>query len=351
MPTTDTEMAQRPAHESGSPVSVLTDPAELRRHCERIRASGMTLGLVPTMGALHAGHRSLIRRARAECDRVVVSIFVNPRQFGPGEDYQRYPRTLESDLAACAEERVDQVFAPSVTGMYPDGFATRVSVGGLLTQVLEGAQRPGHFDGVATVVAKLLVTVRPDRAYFGQKDAQQCAVVRRLAGDLETGTEIVVCDTVRDSDGLALSSRNAYLDPEARRQARAIPAALAAALALFSSGERDSGRLIAAASSRLAESPGLAIDYIAAVDADTLEQVREVNDRCEILIAARIRGTRLIDAVRLGADAGLVVGGRGDTRERPVQREGVASHRRPVPESASRSGARSPGSRREGGFR
>ena len=304
MPTTDGDEvrdageAQDAAHRAGGGVPVVRDPSELRQTSERIRASRLSLGLVPTMGALHAGHRSLIQRARVECERVVVSIFVNPTQFGPNEDYDRYPRSLEADLALCAAEGVDHVYAPSVEAMYPAAFATRVRVTGSLTETLEGAWRPGHLEGVATVVAKLLVTARPDRAYFGQKDAQQCAVVRRLACDLDTGTEIVVCETVRDPDGLALSSRNAYLDAEARRQALAIPAALAVARTLYRDGERDADRLIQAAIRRLAESPNLSVDYLAAVDAETLQAVQSVDDRCEILIAARIGGTRLIDSMR-----------------------------------------------------
>src|ERR1035437_3461551 len=212
-------------------------PEELRRRCDRIRAAGLSLGLVPTMGALHAGHRQLIQRSRVECDRTAVSIFVNPTQFGPAEDFDRYPRPLDTDLAVCAELGVDLAYVPSAAAMYPEGFSTRVNPRGALAETLEGARRSGDFDGVATVVTKLLVTARPDRAYFGHKDAQQCAVVRRLAADLDTGTEIVVCPTVRDADGLALSSRNARLDPAERLQALAIPAPPAPAVAPFRPGE------------------------------------------------------------------------------------------------------------------
>jgi pantoate--beta-alanine ligase len=286
-------------------------PEELRRRCDRIRAAGQSLGLVPTMGALHAGHRQLIQRSRAECDRTVVSIFVNPTQFGPGEDFDRYPRSPEADLAVCAELGVDLVYVPSDAAMYPEGFATRVSLRGALFETLEGAGRPGHFDGVATVVTKLLVTTRPDRAYFGHKDAQQCAVVRRLAADLDTGTEIVVCPTVRDADGLALSSRNARLDPAERRQALAIPAALAAAGAAFRAGERDPEVIRDLALRRLAASPGLAVEYVAVVDSETFAPVTDMNVRCEILIAARMGGVRLIDVLTPGADARLAVGAEG----------------------------------------
>ncbi len=286
-------------------------PEELRRQCDRIRAAGLSLGLVPTMGALHAGHRQLIQRSRTECDRTVVSIFVNPTQFGPGEDFDRYPRTLDADLAVCAELGVDLAHVPSDAAMYPEGFATRVSLRGALAETLEGAARPGHFDGVATVVTKLLVTTRPDRAYFGHKDAQQCAVVRRLAADLDTGTEIVVCPTVRDADGLALSSRNARLDPAERRQALAIPSALAAADAAFRAGERDPEAIRRLALRRLAESPGLAVEYVAVVEPETFAPVADMNVRCEILIAARIDGTRLIDVLTPGTDERLAVGAGG----------------------------------------
>jgi pantoate--beta-alanine ligase len=286
-------------------------PGELRRRCDRFRAEGQSVGLVPTMGALHAGHRSLIQRSRAECARTVVSIFVNPTQFGPGEDLHSYPRNLEADLAVCAELGVDLVYAPAVEAAYPAGFATWVNVRGVLTETLEGAHRPGHFEGVATIVTKLLVTARPDRAYLGHKDVQQCAVVRRLATDLDTGAEIVVCPTVRDADGLALSSRNVHLDPAARRQALAIPAALAAADAAHRAGETDPERIRDLILLRLAESPGLAVDYVAVVDAVTFEPVAAVSVRCEILIAARIGGTRLIDVLTPGADARLAVGAGG----------------------------------------
>ena len=292
------------------------DPAELRRWCQRTRAAGLSLGLVPTMGALHAGHRSLILRSREECDRTAVSIFVNPAQFGPGEDYERYPRSLDADLEMCAELGVHLVYVPRAAAVYPQGFATRVSVAGPLTETLEGAHRPGHFAGVATVVAKLLVAARPDRAYFGHKDAQQCALVRRLAADLDTGTEIVVCPTVHDVDGLALSSRNVFLDAGARRQAVAIPAALAAAAAAHRAGERDPERLRQLVLARLAESPDLAVDYVAVVDPETFVPLSFVNVRCEILIAARIAGTRLIDVLTMGADERLAVGDEGAT---PIQ--------------------------------
>ena len=236
----------------------------------------MTLGLVPTMGALHAGHRALLRRARAECDEVVMSLFVNPAQFGPGEDFDRYPRDEERDRAIAAEEGVDRVFAPSVAEMYPQGFATTVSVGDL-GAAFEGAHRPGHFDGVATVVVKLFNLVRPAAAYFGQKDAQQLAVIRRVTADLALGVEIRAVETVREDDGLALSSRNAYLSPEERRRAPSLHRAV------------------------VARDPGLVegdLDYLAVVDADTFAEV-EPRPGALVIGAARFGSTRLIDNIRI----------------------------------------------------
>lgn len=234
----------------------------------------MTVGLVPTMGALHDGHRALLRAARAECDRVVMSLFVNPTQFGPGEDFDRYPRDEARDRAVAAEEGVDEVFAPSAAEMYPDGFATTVTVGEL-GRVFEGASRPGHFDGVATVVLKLLHRVAPDRAYFGRKDAQQLAVVRRMAADLDLGVDIRAVETVRAQDGLAESSRNALLSPEERRRAPSLHRAL------------------------LARDPALVegdVDYLAVVDPATF---REAADGPGALVigAARFGRTRLIDNI------------------------------------------------------
>jgi len=287
----------------------LDTPEELRRWSERCRAAGLLVGLVPTMGALHAGHRSLIQRARADCDRIVVSIFVNPLQFGPGEDLDRYPRPLDEDVAVLAEERVDAVFAPTVEAMYGKTAATTVRVDASITAVLEGVHRPGHFDGVATVVAKLLIACRPHRAYFGQKDAQQCAVVRHLARDLDTGVEIAVCPVVRDPDGLALSSRNAYLSADQRRRALAIPTGLSAAANAFSAGEHSAVALCELVR-RPVENAGLVVDYVAAVDAVSFASVDLAGPGCQILVAGRMGATRLIDVIRLGIDqAPLDVGG------------------------------------------
>jgi len=262
----------------------------------------MSVGLVPTMGALHRGHLSLVARAMGECDRVAVSIFVNPRQFAPGEDFERYPRSPESDLEALAGAGVHAVYMPAVEAMYPAGLSTAVHVTGPVGEGFEADLRPGHFHGVALVVTKLLVAARPDRAYFGQKDAQQCAVVERLARDLDTGVQIVVCPTVRDGDGLALSSRNQYLSAEDRRRALAIPAGLAAAATRFEAGERGSAALIEAVTEKL-RAADATIDYVAIVDPGTFMEVETASPGCQILVAARIGTTRLIDNLRLGSDA------------------------------------------------
>ena len=279
----------------------LSTPTELRRWSERCRAAGLSVGMVATMGALHAGHVSLLRRAVTDCDRVVVTIFVNPRQFGPGEDLARYPRSLDADLALVAGEGAAAVFTPSTAAMYRDGAATGVHVDASLTGVLEGARRPGHFDGVALVVTKLFNAARPDRAYFGQKDAQQCAVVRRLAEDLDTGVEIVVCPVVRDVDGLALSSRNVFLSVDERARALAIPRGLTAAARAYAGGER-SARVLRELAQRELAGAGFEVDYVAAVDPATFTPVELAGPGCQILVAGRMGTTRLIDVIRLGID-------------------------------------------------
>jgi pantoate--beta-alanine ligase len=248
-----------------------------------------SVGLVPTMGALHAGHRSLIVRADAENDRVVVSIFVNPIQFGPGEDLQRYPRPIDHDLELLREMDVDVVYMPRPEDMYPAEAATRVVVGGV-AEPLEGAARPGHFEGVATVVTKLLWTVRPGRAYFGHKDAQQVAVVKRLAADLDTGVEIVVCPTVREADGLAVSSRNAYLGPPERAAAASLSRALRGASDLYLAGERDPHRLKAAMTTVLEAEPLATVEYAEVVDPGNFSSPGSL-----AVLAVRIGKTRLID--------------------------------------------------------
>ena len=282
--------------------TVVETPAALRLASERWRAAGLMVGLVPTMGALHAGHASLIRRAVEECDRAVVSIFVNPAQFRPGEDLERYPRTVEQDLALCAGEGVAAVYLPLVEAVYPPGFATSVSVTGTATAGFDAERRPGHFDGVALIVTKLLVAARADVAYFGAKDAQQCAVVRRLATDLDIGTRIAVCPTVRDHDGLALSSRNAYLSPQQRLQALAIPRGLAAAARAVADGVSDASAVVAAVELELAASPDLEVEYVAAVDPESFVPVAAVTSGTQILVAARISTTRLIDTLCAGVD-------------------------------------------------
>lgn len=266
------------------------------------------MGLVPTMGALHAGHLSLVRRAMAECDRVVVSIFVNPTQFAAGEDFERYPRPLDADMSALTAEGVHAVFRPGVAAMYPPGGTTTVHCAGPLGERLEAAVRPGHFDGVALVVTKLFVAARPDRAYFGMKDAQQCAVVTQVARDLDTGVQVVACPTVRDQDGLALSSRNRYLSESARARALAIPAGIAAAAALFEKGERDPTKLIEVVHKAL-DQARLDVDYVVVVEAERLTDVCIAGPGSEILVAARIDGTRLIDSFRLGIDEAPVSAG------------------------------------------
>jgi pantoate--beta-alanine ligase len=265
----------------------------------RARAEYGTLGFVPTMGYLHEGHLSLVRRARDECGAVAVSIFVNPTQFAPHEDYNRYPRDLPRDLRLLEAEGVALVFVPEVAEMYPPGFATEVRVGGTDDR-LEGAARPGHFVGVATVVCKLLNIVQPTRAYFGQKDAQQCVVVRQMARDLNLPVEIVVAPTVREADGLAMSSRNTYLTPEQRAAAPVLFRALSAARRRYESGERDAEALRRAMRAVLAEEPLVRPEYVSAADPLTLAELETVGERGALLsLAARLGSVRLIDNVLL----------------------------------------------------
>jgi len=263
------------------------------------RAGLGQLGLVPTMGFLHEGHLSLVRRARAENSASAATIFVNPTQFGPNEDLARYPRDLPRDLALLEGEGVDLVFVPEPAEIYPPGFATAIEIGGV-TEPLEGAVRPGHFAGVATVVAKLFNIVQPTRAYFGQKDAQQSVVIRKLVRDLNMPVEVVVAPTVREGDGLALSSRNSYLTAEQRAVAPAIFRALTAARARFEAGERDVGVLRSAARQVLEAEAAFAIDYVSVADAETLRELDTVAGPALVSIAARLGATRLIDNLRLG---------------------------------------------------
>jgi len=255
------------------------------------------VGVVPTMGYLHEGHAALIRRARDQCASVIVTLFVNPKQFGPNEDFARYPRDFARDRALCESLGVDLLYAPSVDEVYPPGFATSVDVSGLSEQ-WEGAHRPGHFRGVATVVAKLLIGTRADRAYFGEKDYQQLQVVKRLVLDLEIPTAIVPCPTVREADGLALSSRNAYLTPDDRPRATALYRGLMAARSALAGGERDARRL-ADSISQTVVSAGLTLDYAAVVDPTTLVPLDRVDRPARALVAARLGRVRLIDNLEL----------------------------------------------------
>jgi len=269
---------------------------EIRALSRSWKREGTRVGFVPTMGALHEGHLSLVRLVRSRCDRTVVSIFVNPLQFGPGEDFDRYPRDLDRDRSLCEGAGVDAVWAPSPADLYPEGFATAVEVEGPLATSLCGGSRPGHFRGVATVVAKLLLAVEPDVAVFGQKDAQQVAVIRRMAADLALPCEIAVAPTVREPDGLALSSRNAYLTPAERSQATCLKRGLDAASALFAAGQREPRHLLGACRAALESSPLARIDYLALVDAATLVPVEPTLSRPALLAVAVFFGrTRLID--------------------------------------------------------
>jgi pantoate--beta-alanine ligase len=250
------------------------------------------------MGALHDGHLSLVRRARAENDSAVASIFVNPAQFGPGEDLAKYPRNLAGDLASLEAEGVDLVFAPEAASLYPGGFQTWV-VPGLLAERLEGARRPGHFRGVLTVVAKLFHAIEPDRAYFGQKDAQQAVLIRRMAADLDFAVEIVVCPIVREADGLAMSSRNAYLTPEERRAAPVVHRALSAAAYAHAAGERNAEALRGIVSEAVAAEPLAVLDYVSVTDPFTLAELESVERRALLSLVIFFGTTRLLDNVVL----------------------------------------------------
>jgi pantoate--beta-alanine ligase len=284
-------------------VIVTRTTTELREQLAPRRREGKTIGLVPTMGYLHDGHLSLLRAAREKCDLVVMSLFVNPAQFGPGEDLDRYPRDEARDLELAESAGVDVVFAPAVEEVYPEGFATTVEVAGGLTDVLDGApdrRGPAHFRGVTTVVAKLFNAVGPDIAFFGQKDAQQAVVIRRMARDLDFPVEIQVVPTVRDSDGLALSSRNAYLGAEDRERALALSRALRAAESVAATGETHTNAALAAARSEL-ERADIEPDYLEARDAETLAPADSLNGRPVLIaVAARVGRARLIDNTVIG---------------------------------------------------
>ncbi len=277
-------------------VPVATGVAELRGLVAAARGAGKSIGLVPTMGALHEGHASLIRQARAATGFVVVSIFVNPTQFGPHEDFSRYPRPLDADLRLCAECGVDLAFVPTVEAVYPPGFRTFVEVTGL-QDGMEGASRPGHFRGVATVVLKLFNLVQPDVAWFGQKDAQQVCIVRQMVRDLDVPVEVRVGPTVREPDGLALSSRNRYLDAKQRAAATVLSRALKEAEARVAAGERDAATLRRLMTGMIEATPGAALDYAAVTDAGSLEPVTTLRGPVLLALAVRFGSTRLIDNV------------------------------------------------------
>jgi len=275
-------------------MDVLDSPTKMQRAADEARRAGRRVGLVPTMGALHEGHLSLLRRCRAESDLTVMSLFVNPTQFDRPDDLARYPRDFNQDARLARDQGVDIIFAPTVEGMYPPGFQTYVAPGPLAER-WEGESRPGHFRGVATVCAKLFVICRPHRAYFGQKDYQQTAIIRRLVADLNLGFDIVVLPTVREADGLALSSRNVLLAPEERRQAVVLSRALAGAQAAVQKGERDGEQVRRGIEAEIRTAPLARPDYVAVCDPDTLEPVARIGSRAVALVAARFGATRLID--------------------------------------------------------
>jgi len=268
----------------------------MRAACRAVRLGQGRLGFVPTMGALHEGHLSLVRSAKTSCDVVTASIFVNPTQFGPNEDLAKYPRTFERDRELLEREGVDLLFAPAVEEMYPAGAITWVTVEGL-SDKLDGLSRPGHFRGVTTIVAKLFNIVEPDAAFFGQKDAAQVAIIRRMVRDLNLPVEIVACPIVREADGLALSSRNIYLDEQQRKQALVLHRSLQRAKDMAGAGERNAARLEAVGRAEIADEPCVRLDYFAIVDPCTLDQVEEASEGTLIAVAAYVGNTRLIDNI------------------------------------------------------
>lgn len=278
---------------------VIEGLAAMREACAQARRGGARLGFVPTMGSLHAGHLRLVALARERAARVALSIFVNPLQFGPAEDFARYPRDAERDRALAGSAGVDLLWMPAREAMYPGGPGVTVAPGPM-GEGLEGVTRPGHFAGVLTVVLKLFAVVQPDVAVFGRKDAQQAALVRRMVADFDLPIDVVVAPTVRESDGLALSSRNVYLDPQARRRALLLSGALAAGVASFRRGERRGGAVAAAARAVLDAEAAIAVDYVACVDPGTFAPAERAGEDCVLAVAARVGATRLIDNVVLG---------------------------------------------------
>ncbi|MFB3916852.1 MAG: pantoate--beta-alanine ligase [Terriglobales bacterium] len=279
-------------------MKILRTIDEAHAACRAVRREGKRLGVVPTMGALHQGHLSLVRAARTQSDVVAATIFVNPLQFGPNEDYTQYPRTFERDCQLLEAEGVSLVFAPTTEEMYPPGATTFIEVAGL-SDKLEGRSRPGHFRGVTTVVAKLFHITEPDTAFFGQKDAQQVVIIRRMVRDLDMDVEIVICPIVREPDGLALSSRNAYLDSQQRKSATVLYRALTRVQTLADTGERRAAALAAAGRQVVSEEPGVQLDYLEIVDPETLDPIEDISRGALVPIAAKVGATRLIDNILL----------------------------------------------------
>lgn len=277
-------------------MKIINSPKEIQKYCNFLRIEGKTIGFVPTMGALHEGHLSLMRQARAENDVVIASIFVNPTQFGPNEDYSAYPRDLEGDSKLASGVGVDIIFAPSARDMYPYGYSTFVDVEEI-TDKMCGASRPGHFQGVTTVVSKLFNLIHPHKAYFGQKDAQQCAVIKRMTVDLNFDIEIVIMPTIREKDGLAMSSRNKYLNPEERKSALVLINSLLLAENLIKSGEINASTIYQEMMSLINNEPSAKIDYISIVDSETLEAREMIKGSILIALAVYIGKTRLIDNI------------------------------------------------------
>jgi len=282
-------------------MQILKTIREMRSACSLAKHGDQRLGLVPTMGALHEGHLSLIRATKAQCDVVAASIFVNPTQFGPSEDFAKYPRSFERDRQMLEREAIDLLFAPAVEEMYPQGMTTWVTVEGL-SDKLCGKSRPGHFRGVTTVVTKLFQIVQPDAAFFGQKDAAQLAIMRGMTRDLNLPVEIVACPIVREPDGLAMSSRNAYLDPQERRAAPVLYQSLLEIQDVFKQGERRAQKLIDAGKQTIAEEHSVRIDYLEIVDPETLDRIEEVSETALVAVAAFVGSTRLIDNLQLCSD-------------------------------------------------
>lgn len=280
-------------------MEIIEASSELRKAVKKARRTGLSIGFVPTMGYLHEGHLSLMRQARRDNDVVVVSVFVNPTQFGPSEDLDAYPRDAARDKALMAGENVDLAYFPSVEQLYPEGYATYVNVEGPMSRVLCGKSRPAHFRGVTTIVTKLFHLVAPDRAYFGQKDAQQVAIIQQMVKDLDFDLEVVICPTVREADGLAMSSRNTYLSPQHRADAMALSQSLFEAQDMISKGERRAEAILQRIESNIRAVPDAVIDYIAIVDAQTLSDVSWLDGETLVALAVKLGGTRLIDNIRI----------------------------------------------------